>query len=428
MRRTMIATVVLLATLLLTSCGGSGGSAAGTSRVAGTLAIGEVNPFTGPQSADGGEMIAGCLPAVRLINQAGGVMGHKLSCVEADTHGDPVDAVPAVRQLLATHSNLAGVLGPGSSEAAPVVPILNKAKMTMIAAPGQSAYDRNLYTYFWRILPPDDAEGYAMALWAHLKGYTRAASVFANNVAAQNNVPTLLTGAKKLGLTITINQSLAQDQTSYRTEIEQMLATKPQVIFQEADPQTSSTYLSELQQLHGSIPLIGTAGTLQAPWLQAVSKSLGKQWLNRNWVGIQPYSATAGPAWTVFNQVLIDPKTGVPGAKNYTGDPWSMTDYDGVNIMALSMILSKSTTPLTYNSALMTVTQPGPGRTKVYSYAQGMQALKAGKKIQYIGAGGPILFNRYHNSSGAFQANNYGNGQLPTAGTMPIAQLAAVTH
>lgn len=428
MQRTVIIVAGLLATLLLNGCSGSSGSATSSTSKTGTLAIGEVNPFTGPQSADGGEMIAGCLPAVRLINQAGGVMGHKLTCVEADTHGDPVDAVPAVRQLLATRSNLVAVLGPGSSEAAPVVPILNKAKMTMIAAPGQSAYDRSTYTYFWRILPPDDAEGYAMALWAHLKGYTRAASVFANNVAAQNNVPTLLTGSKKLGITVTINQSLAQDQTSYRTEIEQMLATKPQVIFQEADPQTSSTYLSELQQLHGSIPLIGTAGTLQAPWLQAVSKSLGKQWLNQNWVGIQPYSATAGPAWTTFNKVLIDPKTGVPGAKSYTGDPWSMTDYDGVNIMALSMMLTKSTTPSVYNSALLTVTKPGAGKTKVYAFKQGMQALKAGKKIQYIGAGGPILFNQYHNSSGAFQANNYANGQLPSAGTMSIAQLATLTH
>lgn len=393
-----------------------------------TLVIGEVNPFTGPQSADGGEMIAGCLPAMRLINQAGGVMGHKVSCVEADTHGDPVDAVPAVRQLLATHSNLVGVLGPGSSEAASVVPILNRAKMTMIAAPGQSAYDKSTYKYFWRILPPDDAEGYAMALWAHQKGYTRAASVFANNVAAQNNVPTLLAGAKKLGLKITINQSLAQDQTSYRTEIEQMLATKPQVIFQEADPQTSSTYFSELQQLHGSIPVIGTAGTLQAPWLQAVTRSLGKQWLNKNWVGIQPYAASSGPAWKIFDTTLIDPKTGVPGARSFTGDPWSFNDYDGFNIMALSMILNKSTSPAVYNSSLLTITAPGPGKTKVYSFKQGMQALKAGKKIQYIGAGGAILFNKYHNSSGAFQANTFGNGTLPTAGVMSIPQLAALTR
>src|ERR1035437_6270243 len=82
-----------------------------------TLAIGEFNPFTGPDASYGPEMAAGCIPAVNLINQAGGVLGHKLECVVADTRGDPADAVPAASQLLATQSNLVGILGPSSDEA-----------------------------------------------------------------------------------------------------------------------------------------------------------------------------------------------------------------------------------------------------------------------------------------------------------------------
>jgi branched-chain amino acid transport system substrate-binding protein len=411
------------------SFGASAASGAGSrSSVAssGTLVIGEVNPFTGPSAADGGEMIAGCLTSTRLVNEAGGVLGHKLQCVEADSKGDPVDAVPAVRQLLATHSNILGILGPGSGEAASTVPILNRAKMTMFAMPGQSAYDKNTYPYFWRILPPDDAEGYAMALWAKHKGYTRGASVFGNNIAAQTNVPTLLSGFKKLHRTITINQSLAQDQPSYRTEVQRMVASKPQVIFTEADPQTATTYLAELKQLHGLIPIIGSPVTIEGPWLQAVSKVIGKAELNRYWMGVEPYAVQSGPAWRVFDQVLLDRKTGVPGAKNYTGDPWSLSEYDSVNIMALAATLTKSTKPSTYNGSILKITAPGSGKTKVYSYKEGVAALKKGKAIQYIGAFGPILFNRYHNSLGAFEAVRYGNGNLPQVGVISASELATI--
>lgn len=428
-RRGRVGAIALVAALVVTgNSAWAGSSRSGADDAGATLVYGEVNPFTGPQAADGGEMLAGCLPAVLLINDAGGIMGHKVRCVEADTHGDPVDAVPAVRQLLATQPNLAGVLGPGSSEAASSVPLLDTAHMTMFAAPGQSAYDRTSYQYFWRILPPDDAEGYAMALWAHLKGYTRGAAVFANDVAAQNNVPTLLRGFAKLGGTIVINESIAQDQSSYRAEIVRMLAAKPQVIFMEGDPQTDATYLVELKQLHGLLPLIGTAATLQTQWLQAVTAVLGKKDFQKYWVGVQPYAAPSGPAWQVFDKALLDRRAAVPQASAYVADPWSMTDYDGANIMALAMIATKSTSPAVYNAAILRITSPAPGATRVYSFKQGEQALLAGKRIQYIGAGGPILFNKYHNSLGAFESVAYGNGQLPELGFMSAAQVAALNR
>ena len=45
------------------------------------------------------------------------------------------------------------------------------------------------------------------------------------------------------------------------------------------------------------------------------------------------------------------------------------------------------------------------------SYAAGKSALAAGKQIQYVGAGGPIVFNRWHNSTGAFEAARIREGE-----------------
>ena len=62
--------------------------------------------------------------------------------------------------------------------------------------------------------------------------------------------------------------------------------------------------------------------------------------------------------------------------------------------MALAMLAAKSTSPGVFNKDVMTVTDPGPGKTVVTSFAAGKAALAAGKQVQYVGAGGPIVFNQ----------------------------------
>src|SRR5215471_1682347 len=106
MRTAVIAVGTALALAALAGCASSSSSGASGS----ALVVGEFNPFTGPDAAFGPEMVAGCIPAVRLINAGGGVLGHQLTCVQEDTRGDPADAVPAAQKMIATESTLVGVL------------------------------------------------------------------------------------------------------------------------------------------------------------------------------------------------------------------------------------------------------------------------------------------------------------------------------
>ena len=109
----------------LAACGssssGSSGSSGSSSKA--TLVVADLAPFTGPDAALGPTYLASCLGATTAINNAGGVLGHKLTCKQVDTRGDPADAVPATKQMFATTSNLVLVIGCTSDEAAAVVPI-----------------------------------------------------------------------------------------------------------------------------------------------------------------------------------------------------------------------------------------------------------------------------------------------------------------
>ncbi len=404
---------------VLSGCGGSSSS--------GSLVVGAFNPFSGADASFGPEMIGGCQPAVRLINQAGGVLGHKVNCQAVDTRGDPADAVPAASKMLATTTNLVGLLGPSADEALATVPVINTAKIPMFADSGQAAFDRSSYTYFYRLTPADDVKGFALAQWAHDRGYTRAAAVFGNDIGAQSDVPTLLTAFKKLGGTIVSNQKVALDQSSYRTEVTSMLAGKPQVIFTEADPQTSATYLSEVKQLHGSmLPVIGTETTLQAPWLKAVGGAIGASDLAKYFVGMQPLAPSTGPAWAVFNKSLLASGSSVPKPAQWSSDPYSMTYYDAVNLMALGMLSAKSTKTSDYVPKIVPITQAAPGAVTVNSFAAGKSALAAGKRIRYVGAGGPIAFDQWHNSSGAYEAAVTIGGKTKILGIVSGAQIAAL--
>ncbi len=84
-----------------------------------------------------------------------------------------------------------------------------------------------------------------------------------------------------------------------------------------------------------------------------------------------------------------------------------MTDYDGVVTMALAATEAKSTSPAVWNADIPAVTTASPGAVVVHSYAEGIAALKAGKTIDYVGAGGVIAFDQYHNSTGGFELAAY---------------------
>jgi ABC-type branched-subunit amino acid transport system substrate-binding protein len=373
-------------------------------------------------------MMAGCLTAVTAVNAAGGVLGNKVACSAVDTRGDPADAVTAGAKMLATTSHLLGVLGPSGDEADSTAPLINAAKVTMFADTGEASFDHTNLQYFWRMTPADDVQGVAMALYAKQKGYLRAAAVFGNDIGSQGSVPTLMKAYSALGGTIVLNQKIALNQTSYQPEVEQLIAAHPQVIFTEASPQANATYFAELQQLNSGhlIPVIGSDATVsQTAWLSAVATAIGKPALSKYVTGATPYAAASGPAWQAYDKYLLAAAGVTKPVAQWNDDPYSMVDYDGVIVMALAATAAKNTSPAVFNAYIPAVTTASPGAVVVHSYADGVAALKAGKKIDYVGATGIIVWDHWHNSTGQFEVQGYQpNGSTPEVGLITAADMA----
>ena len=421
-------TACTVAALVLGACGSSSSTSGGiATQPSGDINFGSDSSFTGPNANFGQEQVAGCYTAVSLIDQNGGILGHKVHCSIIDNRNDPADGVAAATKAVATITNLEGTLGPGGVATA-TEPVYQAAKITMMADTGDSAFNQTHDAYFWRITPPDSAGGYAMAVWALKQSYTSGAAIFSNDTTAQTSVPTLRSGYKKGGGNMVSDLSLVPDQSSYQVEAARVVAAHPQVIFTEADAQTDATFLKAFLQLNGSmVPIIGTAPTITADWAKAVGSAIGTANLDKYYVGLQPYVAGSGPSWDVFNKALLADSAEIPNPSQWSADAYSMTDYDGINIMALAMLAAGSVVPADYNSHIVDITAPGADKTDVVSFADGKAALAAGKKIHYVGAGGAVNFNQYHNYGGDFSANGYdSSGNQTTAGVVMAADIAKI--
>lgn len=395
-----------------TGGGGGGGGSAKSASSGATLTIADVAPFTGTDAALGPTYLVSCDASTNAINAAGGVLGHKFACKSVDTRGDPADAVPAVRQMYASTSNLSLIIGCTSDEAASVVPVFTANKTVSFCMTGQSEFDHVKFPYFYRLVPPDLSESYAMVAIARHQHYKRLALAFGNDIGSQTFVAPALAAIKKAGLTLVANQTLDLTANTFRTEAARIVAAKPDVILTEALGPTEAAFMSEVKQLNGGkiIPVIGTSATISPDWFKSVSASIGGLTLAKNFSADNLVVETSGPAFAAFSKALNAEKgkVGSTGSfSTYLTAPGAVHLYDGINLAALAMLAAKSTSPDAFRPWIEKIGNGVPGATTVTSFAQGAAALKAGKQIRYVGPGGPTSFDAYHDSTGIFQVDKY---------------------
>ncbi|GAC1479133.1 MAG: ABC transporter substrate-binding protein [Candidatus Dormibacteria bacterium] len=408
----------IAASVVLASCGGASGSSGTTGvKPSGPVTMGVLSCFTGTLASLGQAMLQGSQVAQKAINDAGGILGQKLDLQHADTQCDEADSVPALRKLLAT-SNLAAIIGPETQEIAADAPIIQSAKVHDEFQGGSTLFDHNSNPWLWRDSPSDSQLSVAMALYAHQKGYKSAALLFYSDIAAQTFAAPLKATYKKLGDTIVSDITVAPDQTSYRTQVQQIIAAKPDVIFTQTDAATAAVIFKNFKELDNlAIPFVGTDVTGGDDYLKAVTYPAAHDHL------ISVYgTSVSGQAADEFNKqfAAVFGSSQQPLANaNYA--------YDSVISVALAADQANSIAGSDINANMKKVTNP-PG-TACFTYASCQTMIKAGTKVNYEGASGDLNYNQYNNvfgPYGAFQVDA-SSGQENQVQVLTASDLAAAT-
>jgi len=400
-------TVIASVALTIVACGGSSSAQVGP-----PINIGVEGPMTGQYADVGAGFWRGAQAAAAEVNAEGGLLGgRKLNVIQADDVSDPADAVPAIRKLIDV-DKIVALDGPNSTVLPAISGILTSNKIPTMFQGGTTHFDSNTNEWLWRPSPSDSQLGVAMAAYALSKGYKKAALVFASVASAQTLKGVVKDTYTKNGGTITADVTIATGQTSYRSEIEQAVSSNPQVILLQVDPPTAGPLFSNFKQINNlAIPFIGSDLTAGSDFITAVTPAIASQSL----VSIQG-STSAGPGAAPFLKYY---------ATMYPGEPVSGANYSYDAVMQLALAIQKagSTDTTKIDSAISEIANP-PG-TDVTDWTTGLQALNSGKKIHFVGAGGPAGYNSNHNALGAFSAfQSNSSGQLQDISDISLDTMA----
>lgn len=374
----------------------------------GNLTIGFLGAYTGNESFLGPDMYDGVKAALLEINAAGGILGCKVTTTTGDTANDPVDAVPAYRKM--TAQGVPVIIGP-TSEGESALPIMLRSQIPTFIQGGTTALDHVTGNPdFFRTTPSDSVQAEAMAYFAIHKGWKRAALAFTNDTGSTPLVAPLKAAYTRMGGTIVNVASLVPDQANYQSSVAALHAANPQVVFIQQDPQTAGTFFSE----------VSSAGfDAQTNWVGTnventsdVFKAIGVAAATTNFYATNGVSE-GGSALTTFTKYYQQ--------ANKTTVPANLAEmaYDGTIIAALAIDRAGSLSGSAIAAQVTQVSSP-PGMT-VYNYADGLAALKAGKKINYNGVASTDDFNQYHNVEGPFGVYVFDK----TGNTKEIATISA---
>ena len=261
---------------------------------------------------------------------------------------------------------------------------------------GQSEFDHVKFPYFYRLVPPDLSESYAMVAIAQEPPLQAdRAGVRQRHRLADVRPAGDRRRSRRPAMKLVANETLDLSATTFRTEADAVIAAKPQVILTEALGPSEATFLSEVKQLNGGklIPVIGTSATISPAWFKSVSAQSDASNARVELRGRQPRNRDERPG--VQGLLQGDLRREGQGRQH-----WRLLDLSH-SARVRSTCTTGSTsrrwrwssrtapTAAVYKADIIKIGDGVPGAKVVNSFAQGVAALKAGKQIRYEGPGRP---------------------------------------
>jgi branched-chain amino acid transport system substrate-binding protein len=350
-----------------------------------TFRIGALNPVTGAGSPYGSGMQKMILAAVEAVNAAGGAAGRRIEVSAEDTQTNPQAAVLAAKKLIEVN-RVQAVLGTWSSGVSlAVVPLTNDANMILMntsGAPALSIPPANAKGLSYRFQATNDRFGRAFAEIAVKEGYKRAATMAFNNASGIGNTEGFRKAWEAKGNKVVENVVYEPSQPTYRSELQKILAARPDVIVMGSFLPDTTILLREWFQSGQPVKWIIPGWAANPQLVQALGADVVE-----GVISVDSVSNEQAPSFQAYD-AAYQKAMNQPGLSNvYAAMTWDM-----VITLALAMEAANSTETAAINAKIREIANP-EGK-KVYTFAEGKEALKSGK-INYEGASSVLDFDQF---------------------------------
>lgn len=368
----------------------------------GSLRIGALNPVTGAGGPYGEGMQKMILAAAEAINAAGGAAGSKIEIFAEDTQTDPQAAVLAAKKLIEVNK-VEAVLGTWSSGISlAVIPLTNDAGKILMhtsGAPALSVPPANEKGLGYRFQATNDRFGRAFAEIAEKEGFKRPATMAFNNASGIGNTEGFKKAWTAKGGEVVSEVVYEPKQASYRSELMQILATQPDVIVTGSYVGDTTIILREWYQTGQPVKWIIPGWAANSDLVAALGADVVE-----GIISVDSISNEKAPSFAAYDKAY-QAAMGKPGTDNvYAAMTWDM-----MTVLALAVEAAGSTDMAKVNEKMRDVANPEG--TKVYTFAEGKEALKSGP-INYEGASSVLDFDEHGDVTPDFSASFVEDGKI----------------
>ena len=374
----------------------------GFSQTGETFRIGSLTPITGAGSPYGPGMQQAIRIAVDEINAAGGAAGRKLELFTEDSQTKPDAAVLAAKKLIEVNK-VQAVLGTWASGVSlavlPLTDAANLIQMNVSGAPSISTLDTK--DLVWRFQATNDRFGMAFAEICKKYGFKRPATMAFNNASGLGNVEGFTRVWKQRGGSVVGHVTYEPNRPSYRSELQKILAAKPDVIVMGSYLPDTTIILREWFQSGAETKWI-IPGWAANPDL---IKALGAE-VCEGIISVDTVSNEKSASYSHFDAAYTK-ATGKPASTNI----YAAMTYDMVISLALAMeAAGPGANVAQINAKLRDVANP-PGNS-IYTFAEGKAQLAKKAKVNYEGASGKLDFDKFGDVTPDFGVYVIEKGQL----------------
>ena len=386
--------MVAAAVMALAGCGSSNSSSSSSSSAStsGTktskFVLGGLWPETGSLAYLAPPELAAEKLAVKDINDAGGVLGNKITTVDADTSdADHADQNTSAAQSVLS-KNPSFIIGPASSSVVKnTYKSITSQNIPMLSMGATSSDFSGLDPYFFRTVPPDSVQGAVLGQVIAQDGVKNLAIAAFNEEYGTGLRDTIAKTASDAGVNIVYGEKDAFDptETNFSSIVTAIKASNPDAIAIVAFDQTKSLVKELASQGVDTHKLYFVDGNT-ADHSEDLDAGLLK--------------GTKGTIPGVMASDDFQKKLVKAYGKDIDNFTYGAETYDGIILAALAAEKGGSADGETIQKNMAAVSG-ATGGDECTTYKDCVAAIKAGKDIKYKGLTGIGAFNKNNDPSSA---------------------------
>lgn len=242
--------------------------------------------------------------------------------------------------------------------------------------------------------PMDTALGMSAVYQASLEGAESIVIVAVEIAGSQLQKDAAVSAAEQLGIEVKDVIDVLPEQPTYRSEVSKIQRAAPDAVIMFSPPEEGGTLVKNAAESGLSLIMIGTNEWQEKEFIKTATIDAIEQ---HKLVGIVGFAHADSPAWEYFEPLWSNSGFADLGAAD---NSYTMQYYDLLVVTALAIEAAGSTNASDWSKAVPMVTS-APGKV-VYSYEEGIEALRNGEDIDYSGVTGGVSYTDTGVVSGLF--------------------------